>query len=215
MLSKFRVHSFEFVVQRKKNSTNYQLITNNSKGQTLIEVVIVIAVMVIVVSALTFATIASLRNAQFAKNQSLATKWAQDGIEKVRSIRDRDVDQAIRYDKGDGTFVTKFSGLYPAPISLTCGSIPLSCPIAPDTCPAATSGTCYFYFNGGVLTSGVKTSTESLEGGNFKRQLFIEDYINSSNQNLGTQQKKVTSVVIWVDVSGKHESRLSTILGKK
>ena len=48
-----------------------------------------IAVSVIVVGALVFAIIASLRNAQFSKNQSQATKLAQEGIEKVRSARDR------------------------------------------------------------------------------------------------------------------------------
>lgn len=54
------------------------------------ELVVVIAVILIVVGSLTFATIASLRNAQFAKNQAQATKLAQEGLEKVRSIRDRD-----------------------------------------------------------------------------------------------------------------------------
>lgn len=59
-------------------------------GQTLIEVIVVVTVSVIVVGALVFATIASLRNASFSKNQAQATKLAQDGLEKVRTIRDRD-----------------------------------------------------------------------------------------------------------------------------
>ena len=58
-------------------------------GQTLIELVIAVAVIVIVVGALVFATISSIRNAQSAKNQTLATKYAQEGLERVRVGRDR------------------------------------------------------------------------------------------------------------------------------
>src|SRR3989344_2749287 len=61
----------------------------NNKGQSLIEAVIVVAVGVIVMGSLVFATIASLRNAEFAKNQAIATKLAQEGIEQVRSGRNR------------------------------------------------------------------------------------------------------------------------------
>ena len=65
---------------------------SSEAGQSLIELIVVTAVAVIVVGALTFATIASLRNAAFAKNQSQATKLAQDGLERMRSLRDRDSD---------------------------------------------------------------------------------------------------------------------------
>jgi DNA-binding NarL/FixJ family response regulator len=44
-------------------------------------------VAIIVVGALTFATIASLRNAQFSQNQAQATKLAQEGLEKVKSLK--------------------------------------------------------------------------------------------------------------------------------
>lgn len=60
------------------------------KGQSLIEVIIATTVGILVVTALTFATIFSLRNANFAKNSAQATKLAQEGIEKVRTLRDRD-----------------------------------------------------------------------------------------------------------------------------
>src|SRR5689334_17998405 len=61
----------------------------NQKGQTLLELIVVMAVSVIITGALVFAIISSLRNAQFAKNQAQATKLAQEEIEKVRSLRDR------------------------------------------------------------------------------------------------------------------------------
>ena len=58
-------------------------------GQSLLEVVIALAVIVIIVGALTFATISSIRNSQVAKNHAQATKLAQEGIEWVRTGRDR------------------------------------------------------------------------------------------------------------------------------
>ncbi|MBU1000525.1 hypothetical protein KKE78_03980, partial [Patescibacteria group bacterium] len=60
-------------------------------GQNLIEVMVAVTIGILVVTALTFATIFSLRNANFAKNSAQATKLAQEGIERVRSGRDRNL----------------------------------------------------------------------------------------------------------------------------
>ncbi|HUS59771.1 MAG TPA: prepilin-type N-terminal cleavage/methylation domain-containing protein [Nevskiaceae bacterium] len=58
------------------------------KGQSLIEVLVALAVMAIVILALVRVTTVSIRNATFAKNRALATKYAQEGMEKVRAYRD-------------------------------------------------------------------------------------------------------------------------------
>jgi len=58
-------------------------------GQSLIEVIAALAVMVLVILALIIVTTISIRNATFAKNQTLATKFAQEGIEEVRAYRDQ------------------------------------------------------------------------------------------------------------------------------
>lgn len=157
----------------------------SEKGQSLIEVIVTVTVGVLVVSALTFAIIFSLRNANFAKNQAQATKLAQEGLEKVRTLRDRDTVGSM------GTPYSKFSDLW---------SVQLGCQIERNNC--------YFYFNSGLLVSGTSVNFESIPPGNFKRQIQIEDYGD------GTQQKKVTSVVEWTDFSGSHKSKLTTILRK-
>lgn len=165
----------------------------SERGQTLLELIVVIAVVVMVVGALVFATIASLRNAQFAKNQAQATKLAQEGIERVRSIRDRD--SIIRTAIPD-IEEAEFSKLYTKNLSL-------------DHCNA-TAGKCYLYFTTStipVLTQGTPVNSELI--GNFKRQILIEDQTSSF-----TDQKTVTVVVKWTDFSGTHESRLTTILRK-
>lgn len=158
---------------------------HNQKGQSLVEVIVAATVGILVVSALTFATIFSLRNANFSKNSSRATKLAQEGIEKVRTLRDRD--GALNYSGNPpASNDSKFSELWP---------INFSCP-----------GNCYFYFNAsGVFSSGTSVNLEPILP-SFQRQILLED-VNSD-------QKKVTVIVRWTDSTGPHESKLTTILRK-
>lgn len=157
----------------------------SEKGQTLLELVVVITVAVIVVGALVFATIASLRNAQFAKNQAQATKLAQEGLEKVRTLRDRDSVDSINYTGPGGQGVSRFSELW---------SVDLDCPAS-----------CRFYFNSGETILIGANSEQSIDS--FKRYFLIED-----ESSTYTTQKQITSIVIWTDSSGPHQSRLTTIL---
>ena len=58
------------------------------KGQSLFEVVLALAVAaLIIISIVALATI-SIRNANFSRNQSLATRYAQGAIEWLRGQRD-------------------------------------------------------------------------------------------------------------------------------
>lgn len=71
------------------------------RGQTLIEVLVGLATAVVVIAAITTATISSLNNATYSKNQNLATQYAQQGMEYMRKMRDNSY----------GTFKT-LSGTY-------------------------------------------------------------------------------------------------------
>ncbi|MBI4078677.1 MAG: hypothetical protein HY429_00025 [Candidatus Levybacteria bacterium] len=57
-------------------------------GQTLVEFVVVLSGIVVVVTTVTSVVITALVNAQFGKNQKVATQYAQEGMEIVRRIRD-------------------------------------------------------------------------------------------------------------------------------
>jgi len=57
-------------------------------GQSLIEVMAAILVIVLVVLALVSITTVAMRNASFSRNQTLATKYAQEAIERIRAYRD-------------------------------------------------------------------------------------------------------------------------------
>lgn len=153
-------------------------------GQSLMELVVVIAMTVVVVSALVFATIASLRNANLAQNQIQATKLAQQGLERVRSLRDRDGE--VDYTRADLTHTEKFSDLW---------EITFNCP-----------ANCFFFFSSaGILTGGTEANFEGVPP-NFFRQFQVEE------EGFPKVQKKITAVVKWSDFSGVHESRLTTIL---
>lgn len=164
-----------------------------SKGQSLLEVIVVMAVGIIVVGALVFATIASLRNAQFAKNQAQATKLAQEGLEKIRSLRNRDA------EIGTDIEINKFSGLYTVYLSHDhCNDISGDAP-------------CYFWFQpdsdlGQKLTQNSKDKFEII--GPFERQVQISDDATWDSE------KNITVIVRWSDFSGMHESKLTTVLRK-
>ena len=61
----------------------------NSSGQSLLEVIVAFGVATLVLTSLVAAVVVAIRNTRFAKNQALATKLAQEGIEKVRVYRDQ------------------------------------------------------------------------------------------------------------------------------
>lgn len=181
----------------------------NEKGQSLAEVIVATTVGVLVVSALTFATIFSLRNANYAKTAAQATKLAQEGIEGVRVGRDRD--RAINNNGALGN-VTSWNGdtsgngaIWNYQIDGNCGNT------------AATPPT-YCYFN--IVSSGENygdlehlTAAPSPPSGTEPVGQFNRVVILSDDSNYATQ-KKVTVIVTWTDFTGPRESKLVTILGK-
>lgn len=63
-----------------------------NKGQSLIEMVIALSIVIIIILALVGLITVSIRNATFSQNQALATKYAQEGIEEARRLRDEQGD---------------------------------------------------------------------------------------------------------------------------
>jgi type II secretory pathway pseudopilin PulG len=177
---------------------------NSQKGQSLLELIVVIAVAVIVIGALVFATFSSLRNSQFAKNQSQATKLAQEGIEQVRTFRDRDGSVIFTY--APDTKTSKFSDLWSHNLNTEC------------------SNQCYFNFDknfDGQITSIKERGGGQLEnlGNGLTREIQITDKSGSCpvtgvspSPYCYKVEKHVMVKVFWTDFSGMHESKLTTIL---
>lgn len=82
---------------------------NRQKGQTLIEATVALASILLTLSAISIAVATSLSNSQFIKNQSLAGKYAQSGMELIRYLRNTDPDsfqthEGIKCMNGDNNF---------------------------------------------------------------------------------------------------------------
>ena len=76
---------------------------NNNFGQSLIEIVAAIAVISIGILAIVKVTTKSISNTTFARNRALATKYAQDTVEKIREYRDRNNWETFKADCNDET----------------------------------------------------------------------------------------------------------------
>jgi type II secretory pathway component PulJ len=174
-------------------------VRKNIKGQSLLELVIALTLLIVIVTLVTLATANGLKNSQFSKNQIQATKLAQEGIERVRSIRDRNYTVCGR--PGNSSQVN-FSSMWT------------------QQCPVSPPGQCIYVFNnsnsclGTVITdpfwlnypaNPATTEQLTVNGFNFQRQLLM---IDSGSVNA----KEVRVTVSWKDTSGTHKSDLSTIL---
>lgn len=60
----------------------------NESGQSLVEALVALGAAVIIVSAVAIAVITAQNNADFSKNQNLATQYARQGMEVLRQIRE-------------------------------------------------------------------------------------------------------------------------------
>lgn len=58
-------------------------------GQSLLEVLVAVTIIILVAIALMTSVTYSIRNTTFAKNQSIANRLAQEAVEKIRAYRDR------------------------------------------------------------------------------------------------------------------------------
>lgn len=74
------------------------------QGQSLIEVLAALAIAVLVILALVHITTISIKNAAFARNQALATKYAQEAMEWLRSQRDSSWTNVLSKATASGTY---------------------------------------------------------------------------------------------------------------
>lgn len=90
-----------------QSSSHYKIACMNRtykfspKGQTIIEILVALAILVILLTVVTTAVVSSLSNAQISKRRNQASIFAQQGIEMTRQLR----------NSGWSTF-NSFSGTY-------------------------------------------------------------------------------------------------------
>lgn len=178
--------------------------TSREIGQSLIEVLVVLAVTVIIVTSLAAAVLISFKNAQFAQNQAKATKYAQEAMEIIQSIRERN-EEIYFQGFAPPSFTGPFKDFLNFDISESNNS-QANC--------TSLEGRLVCYFTVNIVASPKlqqlfpPNTATTLEGG-FKREIFFEN-----GEKLGEKlgEKKLTVKVKWADSSGEHESNLQTIL---
>jgi len=69
------------------------MIFKNQNGQTIIEAVVALAAVFVIVAAIAVVILNAVNNSQFVKNQNLANKYAQQGMEYVRGIQAGNLDE--------------------------------------------------------------------------------------------------------------------------
>lgn len=154
-------------------------------GESLLEVTISLGLALLVVTALTVTTVNGLKNSQLSQNQLNATKYAQEGIERVRQIRERNCPVTVGstqyywYGPGNSIWSIQLAGFFKYTVNDT--AVPAVCRLEEVLVP------------------------ETIESGKFTRSINIVDGVDQNT-------KKVTVTVNWSDFSGTHESKLETSL---
>jgi Tfp pilus assembly protein PilV len=172
-------------------------------GQTLIELIISIALILIIITGVTILTVKGLQNSQFSRNQVQATKLAQEGIEKMRTIRDNNY--TVCGWSASANAVAP-NGLWSA-----------ACPTACRYTIEQTSGTCNSTITSSLWIKYTASSTTveniPVGGVTFKRYVLVNN-ANDLSGTASTNIKNIDVVVSWTDSSGTHESKVSTVLTK-
>lgn len=175
----------------------------NHRGQTLIELVISIALILIIITGVTILTVKGLQNSQFSRNQVQATKLAQEGIEKMRTIRDNSF--TICGWAGNAT--------QPPPNGLWGAGCPSGCRylIKQTVGTCNNTDTTVLWINYTPSTS--TTDTINVSGVDFKRSVVVTDTTDLTGTSTAFV-KNIDVVVTWTDSSGTHDSKVSTQLSR-
>ena len=178
-------------MKRKKKILN---IKKFSYGESLLEITISIGIALIIASGLVISTVNGLRNSQFSKNQIQATKFAQEGVDRVKAIRDRNCPVIV----GGTSYLWFNDAVTTQPLVWNVpASVISQDPLMPTNFQASlTTTTCELRQD---------TAAETITNSSFTRKILIF-------KNASTSSLQVTVDVAWNDASGAHSSKLVTIL---
>ncbi len=192
-----------------------------ARGQSMIEVVVAILIAGIVLGAMAIAVVTGLKSSNYAKNQAQATKYVQQAIDDIRTIR----------DNVGGVESFKCSGG-------SCPSSTTDCQVATSPCtfqdlfyykfPPSSGSTdygslscdasaCYFEFDTSGSSLALKgissTSNPPVTSVPIADDNFFSQKIALSTSNSGCNQKiNITVTVAWTDQSGPHQAEAQTVL---
>ena len=178
-------------------------IFKDKKGQTLIEIIIAIAVGTLIITAILALATRSNRNSNLARASAQASKLAQGGLEIIKSIQDINTLGSVKTTPT--ATETDWIGLYAVDIDES--DIFRLYNTSDPTC-MATSWCIY------AISSGVAEEID-LDGQIFTRRVEINDISTTDgcNESISFNEIKQFSVVVtWTDPVGEHEQRVVTCI---
>jgi Tfp pilus assembly protein PilV len=209
------------VVFKVIQDTKYKIQNTSQEGQTLIEALAAIAVAVIIVTSLVTLGIATQRAASTSRNQNQNTRYGEETLEVIRSIRDAKLTGSIRNDTALGcnsttscSFIDLFSinigtsnlhyfkissdGTTGAPVTVTngCTTFTVSC-----------------YQLIWVATSTTPPTPDPIGTTIYNRTIKVWDSGSTLDANDPSDKVKFVEVsVTWSDQGGSHTSKTTTKL---
>lgn len=78
----------------------FLLIKSMQKGQTLLEAVVALAILIMIISASSIAIITGVNNTTYEKNVTTANKYVQEGVEYLRSYKNGNPATFSNYGSG-------------------------------------------------------------------------------------------------------------------
>ena len=183
------------------------VILKDQRGQNMLELVLGLGLIAVVSMAISIISVNSLQNTQFSKNQTQATKLAQEIMEKVRTVKNSNfgICSQSQVAAGPSAVCTNWEQVWADQF----GTFETNC-VSNQTCTYVLGTSCLTPVGTSASETNpfcLKHSATALDLGNgFTGQVFIEDE--------QTSQKRVTIRVNWTDTSGAHMSELVTILSR-
>lgn len=191
--SEFRVKNVFVSIKSSKILHSALNTLHSNKGSTLLEVLVSLALVLFVVTALTLTTINGLKNSQLSQNQLQATKFAQEGVEQVKQARERNCEIHLTADSTPYVWYGPGQSIYSRNLG---ADFKLNVPgVRLGSLPRP------------VCSLDQVTADEVLES-KFNRKITIQDDVT-------VNKKRVIVRVSWTDFSGPHTTEVVTVLSEE
>lgn len=186
-------------------------IQNSQSGQTLIELLAALAIGILLITGFVSLGVTALRNSTSSSDQVTATKYAQEGIEAMITIRDQNSPcngatcaiQNFSVSQWQDLFTTSMTCTSPSDLTTSCAN---DFVLLTSTCSLGNPLTAQRCIQRNA--SSYNTSSWQIGSTKFYRKIRITDALGVTNV------KDVTVFVWWTDAIGLHKSVLSRKLSK-
>lgn len=235
MRKKFKVQSFDYTQDcpeqvegqsakcKVENDFRFSLLSRaqpygrafrSERGQTLIEALAAVAIAVIIITSLVTLGIATQRAASTSRNQNQNTRYGEETLELIRSIRDAKLAGSVRNGTTtlpygcNSSSSCSFADLYTSPyVGVAPFYFTLSSALVPGGCTAGGSPVdCY-------QLSKVTTGATALIGSTiYTRTIKIWDSGVLIDPDPEDKVKFVEVIITWTDQGGTHTSDTTTKL---